>query len=106
MKDIHPTFIVRNHVTSLRMDTPDIGISAYTIQVGEDGKRKDFLSHCLFVAPGTLFGHILRQKVGQFAKICSGRCINLKPVGSHVSSDTWTTTHRNIHPHSYAQHYY
>ena len=103
VKYVHPAFIVRNHVPCLRVDATDIGTSAYTIQVGEDRERKNFMSHRLFIAPCSLFGHVLRQEVGQLAKICSGRWVNLKPVRSHVSSDTWTTTHQNTHPNSYDQ---
>lgn len=106
VKDVHPAFIVRYHMPCLWVDASNIGISAYTVQVGEDGKRKDFLSHCLFVAPCSFFGHVFRQEIGKLAKICSGRRINLKPVSSHVSSDTVTTTRQNIHPHSYDQQCY
>lgn len=106
VEDVHPTFVVRYHMPCLWVDASNIGISAYTVQVGEDGKRKYFMSHGLFVAPCTLFGHVLRQEVGQLAKICSGRRINLKPVSSHVSLNTWTTIHQNTHPHSYDQQCY
>ena len=95
MKDIHPTFVVRHHVPCLGMYASDIGISAYTIEVCKDGQRKNLLSHSLFVLPRTFFGHILRQEARQFAKVFSGRRIYFKPVGSHVSSSTWTTIHRN-----------
>jgi len=95
MKDIHPTFVVRHHMPRLRMYASDIGIAAYTIEVGKDGKRKYLLPHCLFVSPCTFLGHVLRQEIGQLAKVSSGRCVNLNSVGSHVSSDTWTTIHRN-----------
>lgn len=106
MEDVYPTFVVRNHVPCLWVDASHIGISAYTVQVGEDGKRKDFLSHCLFVAPCSLFRHVFRQEIGQLTKICSGRRINLKPVSSHVSLNTWTTIRQNTHPHSYDQQCY
>ncbi len=68
MKDIYPSFVVRHHVPCLRMYATDI------------------------------LGHVLRQEIGQLAKVSSGRCVNLNSVGSHVSSDTWTTIHRNTHP--------
>lgn len=88
MEDIYPPFVVRHHMSRLRMYATDISITADTIEVGEDGKRENLLPHCLFVAPSTLFGHILRQEIGQLAKIGSGRCLNLNSVGSHVLSDT------------------
>lgn len=95
MEDIHPTFVVRHHMPRLRMYAADIGIAAYTIEVGKDGQRKNLLSHSLFVLPRTFFGHILRQEVRQFAKVFSSRRVYFKTVGSHVSSSTWTTIHRN-----------
>ena len=98
MKDIYPSFVVRHHVPCLRMYATDIVITADAIEVGEDGKREYLLPHCLFVTPCTFLGHVLRQEIGQLAKVSSGRCVNLNSVGSHVSSDTWTTIHRNTHP--------
>lgn len=84
MEDIYPSFVVRHHVTCLRVYATDIGITADAIEVGEDCEREYLLPHCLFVTPCTFLGHVLRQKVGQLTKVGSGRCINLNSVGSHV----------------------
>lgn len=56
VKNVHPPFVVADHVAGLGVVSADVGIPAGSVEVGEDREGKNLGQHALVISSGPING--------------------------------------------------